>query len=94
MSSDDNESNANTKVYKLKSRKKFQSRKQKNLSMASSRGYVRFLLEDLQIDDDQEIKRKENDHINEVDDELRRKKKIILSKARRDKKKSLEHQVC
>ena len=90
MSSDDSESNTNTKVCKLKSRRKFPSWKQKTLSMASSKGYVRFLLEDVQVDTDKKIEIKEIDYANEADEEARRKKKMALSKSRKVQKKSLE----
>ena len=90
MSSDSSESDRNTKVYKLRSRKNFQTWKQKTLSLASSKGYERFLLEDVSVDSDNEIDNKEADYINETDDDERRKKKVALSKAKKNKKKSLE----
>ena len=54
-----------TKVYKLRSRKNFSNWKQKTLSMASSKGYERFLLEDVKVEQDAVIDQKEMDYINE-----------------------------
>ena len=90
MSSDDSDSERNTKVYKLKSRKNFQAWKQKTLSMASTRGLERFLLNDVPVDSEQEIEVKLNEYVNEADDDKRRKKKIVWSSAKKIRNKSLE----
>ena len=88
--SDSSESGTNTKVYKLKSRRNFQSWKQKTLSMASSKGYERFLLEDVKIEEPDDIDLMEEDYINEVDEDRRRKKRNLWKKAKKLRKNSLE----
>ena len=66
MSSDDSDSERNTKVYKFKSRKNFQVWKQKTLSMPSTRGLERFLLNDVPVNTEQEIEVKLYDYVNKA----------------------------
>ena len=88
--SNTSESGANTKVYKLKSRRNFQSWKQKTFSMASSKGYERFLLEDVKIEDADDIELMEEGYINEGDEDNRRKKRNLWKRAKKLRKNSLE----
>ena len=87
--SSDSESDRNTKVYKLRSRKNFPSWKQKTLSMASSKGFERFLLEDVVVRSEVEIDSKETEVINEVNADARRRLNGEAIKWRRNRKKSL-----
>ena len=64
MSDSSDSEHHDTRVYKLRSRKNFPNWKQKTLSMASSKGYERFLLEDVNVEDDVVIDQKEIDYIN------------------------------
>ena len=73
MSSDSSESERNKKFYLLKSRKNFHIWKEKTLSNASSQGFERFLLEDVKVDTDSDIEKKEEEYIAKDDDNLRRK---------------------
>ena len=87
--SSDSDSDRDTKVYKLRSRKNFPSWKQKTLSMASSKGYERFLLEDVAIKSEDDIDDKEIEMIEETDPDKRRKLKAELAKMTKTRKKSL-----
>ena len=87
--SSDSDSQHNTKVYKLRSRKNFPSWKQKTLSMASSKGYERFLLEDVTIESEDDIDDKEIAMIEETYPDKRRKLKAELAKMTKIRKKSL-----
>ena len=58
--------------------------------MASSKGYERFLLEDVKVEDDVVIDQKETDYINETDIDKRRKLKSELTKMMKVKEKSLK----
>ena len=90
MASDSGDSEHHkTSVYKLRSRKNFPSWKQKTLSMASSKGYERFLLEDVKIEKEQVIDDKKVDYIDEVDTDKRRKLRAEWSKMAKERKKSL-----
>ena len=65
MAYENSDSEHNTKVYKLKSRKNFPSWKQKTLSLASSLGYERFLLGDVVVKTEDEVDAKEEEYIEE-----------------------------
>ena len=88
--SSDSDSDRDTKVYKLRSRKNFPSWKQKTLSMASSKGHARFLLEKVDIKTEDEIDAKETEMIEEKDVDNRRKLKAEARKWIKERKKSLE----
>ena len=88
--SDSSDSDRNTSVYKLRSRKNFPSWKQKTLSMASSKGYERFLLEDVKVEKEEVIDDKETEYIEEADADERRKLKAEWQKMVKVKKKSLD----
>ena len=64
--SGDSSSERNTKVYKLRSRKNFPSWKQKTLSTASSKGFKRFLLEDVKIKSEAELDQKKAGYVENV----------------------------
>ena len=89
MSSDSSKSEQNTKVYKLKSRKNFQAWKQKTLSLASSKGYERFLLENVKVYSEADIDKVVEDYLDEVDEKERRKLKNQVDKMKKERKKSL-----
>ena len=89
MASESSDSERDTKVYKLRSRKNFPSWKQKTLSMASSKGYERFLLNDVKVETDDDINRKELDYIDEKDVDIRRKLKAEWNKMVKERKRSL-----
>ena len=90
MSSDSSVVSGNTKVYKLRSKKYFPIWKQKALSTASSRGYNKYLTQDVTVKTETEIDTMETNYINETDDAKRRKMKGELSKYKRERKRSLE----
>ena len=90
MSSDSSEASGSTKVYKLRSKKYFPIWKQKALSTASSRGYNKYLTQDVTVKTETEIDTMETNYINETDDAKRRKMKGELSKYKRERKRSLE----
>ena len=76
MSSDDSsDSGGNAKAFKLRSRKLFPIWKQKTISAASSKGYSKYLIEDVKVESDMEKDQKETEYINGVDDKQRRVKK-------------------
>ena len=79
-----------TKVYKLRSRKNFPNWKQKTLSMASSKGYERFLLEVVKVESDTVIDQKEVDYINEGNADVRRILKSELNKMKKVRERSLK----
>ena len=89
MSSDSSDSGDNTKVYKLRSKKRFPIWKQKIVSAASSRGFEQFLLKDAAVKTQDELDMIETEYINETDDVKRRKLKGELSKYKRERKRSL-----
>ena len=89
MSSDSSDSGSDTKVYKLRSRRYFPIWKQKMLSSASSKGFDKYLLNDVQVKTEAEIDTKETEYINEADDNVRRVKKGELVQMKRERKKSL-----
>ena len=76
----------NTKVYKLKSRKTFPKWKQKTLSLARSKGYDRFLLNDVKVKSEAEIEVLEDEYHAETDSTLKALKKRIASKAIKERK--------
>ena len=89
MSSDSSQSSNDTKVYKLKSRRHFQTWKQKMLSNASSRGFDSYLTKDIQVKTQDELDIAEQDYINENDEGQRRIKKATLHKLKRERNRSL-----
>ena len=89
MSSDSSDSDRDAKAFKLRSRKFFPIWKQKTISAASTKGYSKYLTEDVSVKSDTEIDNKEAEYIKEVDDTQRRIKKGELVKMKRMKKKSL-----
>ena len=64
--SSDSSSERNTKVCKLRSRKNFPHWKQKTLSTASSKGFKRFLLEDVKIKSEAELDQKKAGYVENV----------------------------
>ena len=91
MASDSSDSEYHkTSVYKLRGRKNFHSWKQKTLSMASSKGYERFLLENVKVEDEDDIELKKEDYIDKDDADKRRKLKSEWSKMARDRRNSLK----
>ena len=90
MSDSSDSEEHNTKVYKLRSRKNFHSWKQKTLSLASSKGYERFLLEDVKVEKESEIEAREAAYIAEKDIDRRRKLKSEWGKALKVRRQSLK----
>ena len=68
MSSDSRDSDTDAKAFKLRSRKLFPIWKQKTISAASTKGYSKYLTEDMSVKSDTEIDNKEVEYIKEVDD--------------------------
>ena len=89
MSSDSSNSDENTKVYKLVSKKKFPIWKQKMMSTASSKGFDKYLLNDVTVKTQDELDAKETQYINEPDETTRRVLKGELAKETRERKRSL-----
>ena len=88
--SSSSESEDDAKVYKLRSRSYFPIWKQKTLSMASSRGFEKYLSTSVPVNTEAEIDAKMAAYINETDDGARRVLKGELSQMKRARKKSLE----
>ena len=61
-----------TKVYKLRSKRYFPIWKQKVLSAASSRGYNKYLTNNVNMETEIDIDIKETEYINETDNVKRR----------------------
>ena len=86
--SDSSNSDENTKVYKLVRKKKFPIWKQKMMSTASSKGFDKYLLNDVTVKTQDELDAKETQYINEPDETTRRVLKGELVKER-ERKRSL-----
>ena len=86
MSSDSSDSGNDTKGYKLRSRKKFPTWKQKMISNASSKGLDKYLLNDENVKTQDELDAQETSYINETDDGQRRIKKSQLNKWTRERR--------
>ena len=93
MTSDSSDLGKDAKAFKLRSRKLFPIWKQKTISTASSKGYSKYLIEDVKVESETEIDNKEVEYINEANDALRRVRKGELAKMKRMKRKSLEAAV-
>ena len=89
MSSNSSNSGDHTKVYKLKSRKNFPAWKQKTLSLASSKGYERFLLKTVKVPTEDKVNGKEQDYIQETDKTKAKQYKKELGLMKKERKKSL-----
>jgi len=80
MMSDSSQSDSDPKTYKLKGRHDFAAWKQKTLSSASAKGYEKYIIQDVLIQDEAVLEEMEDKMIEETNADLRRKLKAKLAK--------------